>query len=143
MIQSVEGELYLRYNGVLLTNSNFYNLFGTECDMEVYSEDFILWEDGILYTDLSFSEIVKSLAYASTDKVEEYDEVLSQGCGFSSYLSEKKYENSFIISKDAVNSIKKVLPLSEFKKNYPKVKIKELVQFYKELEDYYQNLSKD
>ena len=137
-IEFIDGEPYLRYNGNMMSPEKCIEVFGT--DIEIYSEDFIEWEDGTLYTDLSFPEIIKNLAYKETFKEKEYDEVLSNGYyGFNSYCKDKEIENSYILNKDTVNSIKSIKPLKEFKKEHPNIKVKKIVKFCRAIDEYYNN----
>ena len=138
-IEFIDGEPFCRYDGILMTPENCIKMFGTDYT-EVDSEEFIQWEDGTIYTDFSFSEIIKAIAYKETFNEPEYDDALSQGYGFGQYTRDKEIENCYILTKGSVNSIKDIKPIKSFKKDHPEVKLKKLIKFSNELYKYFEEL---
>ena len=140
MIEFVEGEKFCRWNGTLMSEKNYKKLFGIDGEPDV-ADDLICY-DGIFYTDLSFGDLVIRLAewYGEKHgKVEEYDDVLSKGGGWSGYCVEKTLENKLIIPIDVVEGME-MKPLAAFRKKYPKFDQEKFFAFQDELEEYYDKL---
>ena len=144
-IEYINGEPFCRYNGVLMSEENCIKMFGTDCTECILSEKYIEFPVGkgdkyIIYTDYPINKIIPMLASATTGPAGEYDEIINQGYGYNSWLKDKEYENSYIIPKNNISGLKAIKSIDDFKKRYPKIKIKEIVEFNKELNKYLDNL---
>lgn len=138
MIEFIKGEKFCRWNGVLMSEENHKKLFGIDGEADI-SDDIISY-DGVYYTDLPFGELVTRLAewYGRiVHKVEDYDNVIDHGYGFQSWCSEKELENKMIIPIWAVENCT-VRPMSDFKKDFPDFNQEKFLEFYNELDEYYE-----
>ena len=140
MIEFINGEPFCRWNGTLMNEKNHKKLFGVQYELDMFEDDIISF-DGVYYTDLPFGKLVMSLAEKIVEKVEDYDDVLDKGYGWSGWCEEKELEGKMIIPIDMIKDMT-VKPFQDFYKKYPKFNKEKYLEFYDELDEYYDNLKK-
>ena len=138
-ITFIEGESHCWFDGILLTEENCKKLYGYEGEIDILSEDTIII-DNTIYSNRKFGEIVKMLGEVHGE-VEEYDEILSQGRGFSSYCKEKELEGTVVIRLTQIEYIDNLKLLDDFKKDYPNFNLEKYNEIYDELDKYYEQLT--
>lgn len=137
-IEFRKGEKYCRFDGILLNEENCEKLYGFPGEVEIFDDNMIVIDDTV-YTDKNFNEVIKMLGEVH-EGAEEYDEILSQGFGFSKYCKDKELENKIVISIESIEHIKKFKPYMKLYEDYPKFNLEKYNEVYNELDKYYQNL---
>lgn len=134
-IEFIKGESNCRFDGIILNEDNCKKLYGYEGEVDILSDDTIII-DNIIYSNQKFGEIIKMLGEVH-GKVEEYDEILSQGRGFASHCKDKELEDTVVISLSRIDYIDNLKPFEDFKKDYPNFNLEKYSEIYDELDKYY------
>ena len=145
-IEFLEGEDWCRVQGILLDEQEWLERTGIPREFEVYTDDGkkIVF-DGKIYTDsFCIGDIIPLICSFEEGTGEEYDIISNAGRGETSHYLQEKYagrNGAFILKSENFNSIKDmvIVPLSEFKKDFPLFNKEEYFKIVNSLDEYYNN----
>lgn len=147
-IDFIEGEEWCRIDGVLLDEQEWLKRTGIPGELEAYSDDDkqIIFNNKIYTDTFCIGDIIPLIFYfyfeEGTNK--EYDIISNSGRGQHSHYLQEKYagrNGAFILKSENFDIIKdmKIVPLSEFKKDFPDFNKQEYFKIMDSLDDYYYN----
>lgn len=125
-IEFICEEPFCRYNGILMDEDAYLNLFGIEGEIDYFSNKVFMYK-GILYSDLPLKESIKLLGTFHKDEEE-------------SFVGESRIKNSYVIPALILEELESIEPTKSFYIKYPKFNKKEYNKFMKCLDDYYKSL---
>ena len=134
-IEFIDGEEYLRFNGVLMTPEECIKLYGFDGEFDILKKD-IISLNGTIYTNKKLYDVIKLLGEVHGE-VEEYDVISSQGRGFETYCAEERLNNTVVIPLRVIEYLDAIKPLEDFTKDYPNINIEKYKEFYSCLNEYY------
>ena len=149
-IDFIEGEEWCRIDEILLDEQEWLKRTGIPGEFEAYSDDNkqIVF-GGKIYTDtFCIGDIIPLLSYFEEGTGVEYDRVSNAGRGETSHYLQEKYagrNGAFILKSENFEQIKDmiIVPLSEFKKDFPLFDKKEYFKIMDSLDEYYNNFNKN
>ena len=148
-IEFIEGEDWCRVQGILLDEQEWLKRTGIPGDFEAYTDDDkqIIF-NGKIYTDnFCIGDIIPLICYFEEGTGEEYDRISNAGRGENSHYLQEKYagrNGAFILKNENFKEIKDmiIVPLFEFKKDFPLFNKEEYFKIMDSLDEYYNNFNK-
>ena len=145
-IDFIEGEEWCRIDGVLLDEQEWLKRTGIPEELGAYSDDGkqIVFNNKI-YTDTFYiGDIIPLIFYFEEGTNKEYDIISNSGRGQHSHYLQEKYagkNGAFILKSENFEQIKDmiIVPLSEFKEDFPLFNKKEYFKIMNSLDKYYNN----
>lgn len=140
-IEFIEGESYLRYNGILMDEEGCKKVYGYPEGIPFICDRTIV-EDGVLYTDYGIGEIIGFIGNY-IEEIETYDPVIENGVvSYDRYLREH-YGGHYAVSKywlSTFDEIKEIKPYDEFVKKHPEIDFEAYFTFEEDMDQFYKNL---
>lgn len=135
-IEFIKEEPYCRFDGIMMSDEAFKELFGFEGELDILDND-TYQIDGVVYTNKKLGDLIKLFGEIHSE-VEEYDEILSQGRGFAAHCAEEKLNNTIVILLKDIEHLKMIKPFNDFVKDYPNANVKKYIEFMDCLNAYYE-----
>ena len=149
-IDFIEGEEWCRIDGILLDEEEWLRRTGIPGEFEAYSDDDkqIIFNEKIYTDNFCIGDIIPLIFYFEEGTNEEYDIISNAGRGQTSHYLQEKYvgrNGSFVLRNENFENIKNmiIVPLSEFKKDFPLFNKKEYFKIMDSLDEYYNNTNKN
>ena len=149
-IDFIEGEEWCRIDGVLLDEQEWLKRTGIPGEFEAYSDDDkqIMFNNKIYTDTFCIGDIIPLISYFEEGTNEEYDIISNAGRGQTSHYLQERYigrNGSFVLRNENFENIKdmKIVPLSEFKKDFPDFNKQEYFKIMDSLDDYYNKFNKN
>lgn len=135
-IEFIKEEPHCRFDGILMSDEAYKELFGFEGELDILDND-TYQIDGIVYTDKRLGDLIKLFGEVHGE-VEKYDEILSQGRGFTAHCAEERLNDTVVIPLRDIEHLKMVKPFNDFVKDYPNADVTKYIDFMNCLNKYYE-----
>lgn len=138
MIEFKDKDKYCRWNGTLMSPENHKKLFGIDKELVCLTKDLIIY-DTTYYTDMPLDKLLLKIGtHYKTDA--QRKEVCSMDAGWHDSIWEHCLKDKVVVPYSAIKGMK-VKPIYEFRNDFPYFDNKAYTKFYKELDEYYNNMA--
>lgn len=137
-IEFREGEFFCRYDGILCNGDGRKLIYGYDDELPFFDERSIVMGD-TLYTDNDLANVIMSVSNYQGE-LEDYDIIISKGCGLRNWAIRREYDYSYILPEtyvDYFKGVKQIKPFVEFTKDYPYIDLEKYDEFTEALYKFY------